>query len=129
MKKRLLEDIAASSNSSLIKIIMTGEEDDLEMRGKIHGCDDLDFKPPAWDAIMAMVERREKASKNVPNCPECGTEQVQLINWRKPELEYKCRHCKHKFSKHAPEMVKLPDSTEFFKELASVQPMPNNILD
>ena len=32
MKKRLLEDIAASSNSSLIKIIMAGEEDDLEMR-------------------------------------------------------------------------------------------------
>lgn len=45
MKKRLLEDIAASSNSSLIKIIMAGEEDDMEMRGKIHGCDDLDFKP------------------------------------------------------------------------------------
>ncbi|UJD20302.1 hypothetical protein T47t1_89 [Escherichia phage T4] len=40
MKKRLLEDIAASSNSSLIKIIMAGEEDDLEMRGKIYGCDD-----------------------------------------------------------------------------------------
>ena len=34
MKKRLLEDIAASSNSSLIKIIMAGEEDDMEMRGK-----------------------------------------------------------------------------------------------
>ncbi|WBF82481.1 hypothetical protein a15_208 [Escherichia phage a15] len=63
MKKRLLEDIAASSNSSLIKIIMAGEEDDMEMRGKIHGCDDLDFNPPAWDAIMAMVERVKELLK------------------------------------------------------------------
>lgn len=87
MKKRLLEDIAASSNSSLIKIIMAGEEDD------------LDFKPPAWDAIMVMVERRERASKNVPNCPECGTEQVQLIHWQTSILRYKCRHCKHRFDR------------------------------
>lgn len=99
MKKRLLEDIAASSNSSLIKIIMAGEEDDMEMRGKIHGCDDLDFKPPAWDAIMAMVERRERASKNVPNCPECRTEQVQLVHWQTNNLRYKCRHCKHRFDR------------------------------
>lgn len=99
MKKRLLEDIAASSNSSLIKIIMAGEEDDLEMRGKIHGCDDLDFKPPAWDAIMAMVERRERASKNVPNCPECGTKQVQLVHWQTSNLRYNCRHCKHRFDR------------------------------
>ncbi|AWD91589.1 hypothetical protein [Escherichia phage ECP2301] len=122
MKKRLLEDIAEASDFPEWTPC-AGFDKGLLVT------DDLDFKPPAWDAIMAMVERRERASKNVPNCPECGTEQVQLINWRKPELEYKCRHCKHKFSKHAPEMVKLPDSTEFFKELASVQPMPNNILD
>ena len=104
MKKRLLEDIAEASDFPEWTPC-AGFDKGLLVT------DDLDFKPPAWDAIMAMVERRERASKNVPNCPECGTEQVQLINWRKPE------------------MVKLPDSTEFFKELASVQPMPNNILD
>lgn len=98
MKKRLLEDIAASSNSSLIKIIMAGEEDDMEMRGKIHGCDD--YNPPVnWDSVMAMVERRERASKNVPNCPECGTEQVQLVYWQTSNLRYKCRHCKHRFDR------------------------------
>lgn len=98
MKKRLLEDIAASSNSSLIKIIMAGEEDDLEMRGKIYGCDD--YSPPVnWDSVMVMVERRERASKNVPNCPECGTEQVQLVHWQTSNLRYKCRHCKHRFDR------------------------------
>lgn len=98
MKKRLLEDIAASSNSSLIKIIMAGEEDDLKMRGKIYGCDD--YSPPVnWDSVMVMVERRERASKNVPNCPECGTEQVQLVHWQTSNLRYKCRHCKHRFDR------------------------------
>ncbi|ANN86788.1 thioredoxin [Shigella phage SHFML-11] len=98
MKKRLLEDIAASSNSSLIKIIMAGEEDNLEMRGKIYGCDD--YSPPVnWDSVMVMVERRERASKNVLNCPECGTEQVQLIHWQTSILRYKCRHCKHRFDR------------------------------
>lgn len=99
MKKRLLEDIAASSNSSLIKIIMAGEEDDLEMRGKIHGCDDYNQDIPDWNAIIKIVERREKASKNVPNCPMCGTEQVQLVQWRHNPLQYKCRMCKHKFER------------------------------
>ena len=98
MKKRLLEDIAASSNSSLIKIIMAGEEDDLEMRGKIHGCDD--YSPPVnWDSVMVMVKHRERASKNVPNCPECGTEQVQLVHWQTSNLRYKCRQCKHRFDR------------------------------
>lgn len=102
MKKRLLEDIAASSNSSLIKIIMAGEEDDLEMRGKIHGCDD--YSPPVnWDSVMVMVKRREMASKNVPNCPECGTEQVQLVHWQTSNLRYKCRHCKHRFDREENE--------------------------
>ncbi|URY16070.1 thioredoxin [Shigella phage ESh36] len=102
MKKRLLEDIAASSNSSLIKIIMAGEEDDLEMRGKIHGCDDYS-SPINWDSVMVMVERRERASKNVPNCPECGTEQVQLVHWQTSNLRYKCRHCKHRFDREENE--------------------------
>lgn len=104
MKKRLLEDIAASSNSSLIKIIMAGEEDDLEMRGKIYGCDD--YSPPVnWDSVMVMVERRERASKNVPNCPECGTEQVQLVHWQTNNLRYKCRHCKHRFDREENDKV------------------------
>lgn len=48
---------------------------------------------------MAMVSRREQSSKNVPNCPKCGTEQVQLVHWQTSILRYKCRHCKHRFNR------------------------------
>ena len=54
---------------------------------------------PDWNVIIKIVERREKASKNVPNCPECGTEQVQLVHWQTSNLRYKCRHCKHRFER------------------------------
>ncbi|AIZ01871.1 hypothetical protein VR5_084 [Escherichia phage vb_EcoM-VR5] len=97
MKNRLREDIAAASNTGLLKFIKEAEDDEVELIGKIHGCDD--YSPVNWDAVMAMVSRREQASKNVPNCPECGTEQVQLVHWQTSNLRYKCRHCKHKFER------------------------------
>jgi len=92
MKKRLLEDIAKASDFPEWAPC-AGFDKGLLVT------DDLDFKPPAWDAIMAMVKRRERASKNVPNCPECGTEQVQLVHWQTSNLRYKCRHCKHRFDR------------------------------
>ena len=61
--------------------------------------EDIDQTIPDWNAIIKIVERREKASKNVPNCPECGTEQVQLVHWQTSNLRYKCRHCKHRFNR------------------------------
>lgn len=66
MKKCLLEDIVVLSNFSLIKIIMVGEEDDLEMCGKIYGCDDYSFFVN-WDFVMVMVECCERVFKNVFN--------------------------------------------------------------
>lgn len=92
MKKRLLEDIAEASDFPEW-IPCAGFDKGLLVT------DDLDFKPPAWDAIMAMVERRERASKSVPNCPKCGTEQVQLVHWQTSNLRYKCRRCKHRFNR------------------------------
>lgn len=97
MKNRLREDIAAASNTGLLKFIKEAELDEVELIGKIHVSDD--YSPVNWDAVIAMVRRREQASKNVPNCPECGTEQVQLVHWQTSNLRYKCRHCKHKFER------------------------------
>lgn len=31
-------------------------------------------------------------------CFECDTFQVQIISYLEGDPEYKCRHCKHKFS-------------------------------
>lgn len=108
MKQRLAEDIAetafpewtpaAGFNKGLLKFIKA-EDVEAELVGKIHGCDDYSQDIPDWNAIIKIVERREKASKNVPNCPMCGTEQVQLVQWRHNPLQYKCRQCKHKFER------------------------------
>ena len=98
MKQRLAEDIASASNTSLLKFIKA-EAVEAELVGKIHGCDDYNQDIPDWNAIIKIVERREKVSKNVPNCPMCGTEQVQLVQWRHNPLQYKCRMCKHKFER------------------------------
>lgn len=47
---------------------------------------------------MDMVERRERMSKLRPTCDECGTEQVQLVDWSTPVVRFKCRRCGHKFT-------------------------------
>lgn len=52
-----------------------------------------------WKAVLEMADRREAAAKQVSPCPECGTIQVQLIDWQTDTLKMKCRHCKHKFEK------------------------------
>ena len=96
MKQRLAEDIASTTNTGLLEFIKA-EDVEAELVGKIHGDEYSDVVN--WDAVMAMVERREKVSKNVPNCPMCGTEQVQLVQWRLNPLQYKCRMCKHKFER------------------------------
>lgn len=47
---------------------------------------------------MTMVDRRERAAKQMKPCPQCGSVQVQLVDWSTPVLRHKCRHCKHKFT-------------------------------
>jgi len=46
--------------------------------------------------VMADVDRREHLCRSSPNCPECGTEQVQIMLGTNP-AEWRCRHCKHNF--------------------------------
>lgn len=48
---------------------------------------------------LVMVERRERASRQMKPCPECGSVQVQLVDWTTDILRHKCRHCKHKFTR------------------------------
>ena len=52
-----------------------------------------------WDACLEMVDRRERAARNVVPCPECGTNQVQMTDWTTDILKMKCRHCKHRFER------------------------------
>ena len=52
-----------------------------------------------WESVLEMADRREAASKQVSPCPECGTIQVQLVDWSTDTLKMKCRNCKHKFER------------------------------
>lgn len=52
-----------------------------------------------WASALQMVERRERAAKQVEPCPKCGTIQVQLTDWTTDNMKMKCRRCKHKFEK------------------------------
>lgn len=91
MKQRLAEDIAETAFPEWTPAAGVN-------KGLINWTDDYS-QVPDWDMVMAMVRRRERASKSVPTCPECGTEQVQLVHWQTSNLRYKCRHCKHKFER------------------------------
>ncbi|UGO50105.1 putative thioredoxin [Morganella phage vB_MmoM_Rgz1] len=52
---------------------------------------------PNWPEVITMVQRREDVSKRIPRCPECASEQVQLVSWYTDQLQCKCRCCNHKF--------------------------------
>lgn len=99
MKLRLLEDIDMSTNHGLVKFIDDSSKIEFVQRDNIH--DEEEFVPPAWNEIMKMVERRENAAKSAAKhpCPECGTIQVQLVNWTTDNLKLKCRKCFHNFER------------------------------
>lgn len=50
-----------------------------------------------YDKMMELVNRREKACKIQPACPQCSTKQVQIIDWYTAKVKFKCRHCKCRF--------------------------------
>lgn len=53
--------------------------------------------------MSSIKERKDallqygQAMKLQPECPVCGTKQVQLLNWYTQPVLYKCRHCKKEF--------------------------------
>ena len=47
---------------------------------------------------MQYAERRSFLGRNMPSCPECRSQQVQLTGYINVwPAEWKCRHCKHRF--------------------------------
>lgn len=47
----------------------------------------------SFEAMVALVDRRERAAKQVKPCPSCGTVQVQLTSWFGRFAQWRCRHC------------------------------------
>lgn len=43
-----------------------------------------------------LITRREWIWKNIPTCPCCAAEQVQLTDYHEP-AQWKCRECKFRF--------------------------------
>lgn len=48
------------------------------------------------ELLRTIFKRQDEVFGNVPKCPSCGNEQVQIIDWNKP-AQWKCRICKFKF--------------------------------
>ena len=88
MKNELKEDIDIGSN--------TKHWAEVELSKSRETCGS--FKVD-WESVLEMADRREDAAKQISPCPECGTIQVQLVDWSTDILKMKCRHCKHKFEK------------------------------
>lgn len=50
-----------------------------------------------WNTAVQYAKRREFLGKFMPLCPECRTEQVQLVAYIDVAAQWKCRICKHRF--------------------------------
>lgn len=46
--------------------------------------------------VEYVLARQDLLWRNVPRCPSCGTEQVQLIKTEPPAV-WKCRKCKNRW--------------------------------
>lgn len=57
----------------------------------------MEALPPVLMATMVDSRRREMLCMNVPECPACGHEQVQLMVWTTTPAQWRCRICKFKF--------------------------------
>lgn len=47
--------------------------------------------------ILHGMDRQDFLYVRAPRCPECNTDQVQLIAGMEKPAQWKCRRCKHKF--------------------------------
>lgn len=48
---------------------------------------------------LAEAERKAKLATLKLHCPKCGTPQVELRSWNAVPALWKCRECKHSFTK------------------------------
>jgi transposase-like protein len=53
--------------------------------------------------LCSYVDRREllgrEMNKQKLSCPKCETRQIQLIGYMDEPAKWKCRHCRHVFTK------------------------------
>ncbi len=46
---------------------------------------------------LRLADRRVKLCSPSPICPECGAEQVQLVEWIELPAKWRCRECGHRW--------------------------------
>lgn len=52
--------------------------------------------------LPAIIDRQDHLCRHPPRCPQCNTEQVQLVAFKmQPPALWRCHLCKHRFS-HEP---------------------------
>lgn len=59
-----------------------------------NGTGKIGFSDNIIELALALSKRRMRICKQAPCCPECKTQQVQIIDCE-PLVTWKCRHCKH----------------------------------
>ena len=55
----------------------------------------------AYQGAALWAERRKELSRNVPPCPKCGSDQIQLVEWI-GGVKWRCRRCKHTYGGATP---------------------------
>jgi NAD-dependent SIR2 family protein deacetylase len=48
----------------------------------------------AYQGAALWAERRKELSLNIPPCPKCGSDQIQLVEWI-GAVKWRCRSCGH----------------------------------
>lgn len=56
----------------------------------------------AVSASFDLMHRRIYLGRNMPKCPECSHEQVQLVRYDVAPARWKCRICNHRFMYEPP---------------------------
>jgi len=86
----------------------------LEDIRQLHSDQQLDEKALAeaeafLDEAFPLAARRERLCGLAPgctycgpSCPECDTDQVQLVEWAKVPATWRCRHCRHSWEWEPP---------------------------
>jgi hypothetical protein len=55
----------------------------------------------AYQGAALWAERRTELCRNVPPCPKCGSDQIQLVEWVNG-VKWRCRSCKQTYGGASP---------------------------
>lgn len=48
------------------------------------------------DELLKSLNKRVELCKNVPPCPKCNSNDIQLVQWVS-KIEWRCRTCKERY--------------------------------